>query len=668
MVQSEVSPVWRVSRVTWAGLAISLTISILSLVFGYTNARAADSDVPQGRAEPSILRFGDVDLRECSVVVEKEYRSWCGRIVRPLDLSDLVTGGQSISIRFAVILPRPWNSGAIAELQRSGALVGLEGGPGYGAIEAAWAYTDVFAPMLSRRALVLMDARGTGRSHPIDCRSFGYSEAESPAEVDRSTAMCGASLGNAIDDYGTTSAMDDLAAIIRALGFSKADVYGGSYGSFAAQVLAAQHPELVRSLILDGAYPVSGETAWYPTQGAALRSALQQVCRQDVVCAGQNQDTVEILSAALRQLREKPVSINAPGDDGRRHRVVIDPPSLVEVAFGGTYGTTVYRELDPALRAFLQGDPLPLGRLVAEQQYLGASEESIQEYSHGQFLAVSCQDYPQLFDMASSARMRQVQFDSAVAQAEVTDPDMYAPFRISEYLNSAWQIQDLCLSWPVLPLGGFGPPTSGPYPDIPTLVFSGSLDTITTAAEGEMVAQQFPRSLHVIVQNGVHVQALGAMDSCATRLIEEFISSPEVALTSGDEVCIEVQPRLTKSFIGSGRALGTPQATAITVADVLNRVRMSARNDGLGLRSGTWRLKESSNGSGYRITLQNIRVFADLPVSGVIDWRSNGNMRAHIDTPDGRLKLAWNTQITGAQAQVRGTLNGQAVRTEFMAP
>ena len=62
-----------------------------------------------------------------------------------------------------------------------------------------------------------------------------------------------------------------------ALELGPLDLYGDSYGTFFQQVFAGRHPDLVRSIVLDGAYPTYGETGWYPTQGPAMRNAFQKV-------------------------------------------------------------------------------------------------------------------------------------------------------------------------------------------------------------------------------------------------------------------------------------------------------------------------------------------------------------------------------------------------------
>ncbi len=51
----------------------------------------------------------------------------------------------------------------------------------------------------------------------------------------------------------------DAVSFIRALGFDHVDLLGFSMGGFVAQVIAAEHPELVRRVILAGTGPAGGE-------------------------------------------------------------------------------------------------------------------------------------------------------------------------------------------------------------------------------------------------------------------------------------------------------------------------------------------------------------------------------------------------------------------------
>jgi pimeloyl-ACP methyl ester carboxylesterase len=67
----------------------------------------------------------------------------------------------------------------------------------------------------------------------------------------------GASTGQVPD---TVEAMaDDAYTFIRALGFSKIDIFSFSLGGFVAQALVVKHPDLVRKLVLTGTGPKGGK-------------------------------------------------------------------------------------------------------------------------------------------------------------------------------------------------------------------------------------------------------------------------------------------------------------------------------------------------------------------------------------------------------------------------
>src|SRR5436305_2004758 len=67
----------------------------------------------------------------------------------------------------------------------------------------------------------------------------------------------GASSGQVPD---TVEAMaDDAYTFIKALGFSKIDIFSFSLGGFVAQAFVVKHPELVRKLVLTGTGPKGGK-------------------------------------------------------------------------------------------------------------------------------------------------------------------------------------------------------------------------------------------------------------------------------------------------------------------------------------------------------------------------------------------------------------------------
>ena len=73
----------------------------------------------------------------------------------------------------------------------------------------------------------------------------------------------------------------DAATFIRALGFDQVDLFGLSMGGMIAQVMAQQHPQLVRKMIIAGTGPAGGEGIDKVTRITYLDTARGLLARQD---------------------------------------------------------------------------------------------------------------------------------------------------------------------------------------------------------------------------------------------------------------------------------------------------------------------------------------------------------------------------------------------------
>lgn len=627
------------------------------LLAGLSPSGALGVPAHQDRSAASTRVIGTLTVAACNVVDVVGRQAWCGVLPRNWDPQNPALG--AFPLAFAVVLPAEASMTQIP-------VVALEGGPGYGGIDSGPSYVEMLGPVLGDRALLLMDARGTGRSMPVRCAGLDTAG----RAFERAVRSCGESLGPRAGLLGSSLAADDLAALIDALGVGPAIVYGDSYGTYLAQVFAGRHPGLVQGLVLDGAYPVTGETAWYPTQAPALRRSLGVVCARSPDCEERRGSTVGRLERVLAIARTRPAVVVAPGADDRRHRVVITAESLVEVAFNGTYVPANYRELDSSLRAALAGDWLPLGRLVAEYEFSTEGPTPARQYSPGASLGVSCHDYPQLYSMESAPRDRRAQFATAVRQQERSDAGLYAPFAIGEYLGSSWSEQSDCLTWPgIRPDADRDPaPNGGSYPDVPALVLSGELDTITTVAEGALVASQFARSRQVVIANALHVTALGDVEGCASRLVRDFVRDPRAVLAGTGIDCATAVPpiRTMPGYPATARRLPIGVAAAQTVADVIDRTSQAAGYAGLGLRGGSW---SYSGGSVVTLRLEAVRLYSDLPVSGTArwDWLS-GDLTTRLTLRGQGWTGGWNTYEAGARAVMTRHRPGPPLVQEFPAP
>ena len=546
---------------------------------------------------------------------------------------------------------------------------------------SAGGYRNMYAPLLGRRNMLLVDQRGTGLSRPIRCDELQNLKIAYAVAAGR----CGRQLGDRSDDYTTARSADDTAAVIRRLGLSVVDLYGDSYGTFFQQVFVGRHPDLVRSVVLDSAYPTYGESGWYPTQGPAMRRAFTAACERSRVCRQGGRPFLAELNRVLDQVRKQPWRGVAHDADGRRMKVRVNAPNLAHIAYGATYAPAFYREMTAALRSGLDGYRAPLLRLVAEVTGGGTNAGPVVAYSEGLDAAVACQDYPQLYDMtARPGRVREAQYAAAIDRRQRRHPRTYGPFSVHEYARSGWELLSWCTRWPTAPPDNpAGPPRPpGGYADVPVLIISGEFDSITTAAEGDIVASQFPDARHVVLRNSFHVNAAYDYEGCGETLVRQFTRDPESELSScGADLApvrtlgafpsslSDVRPgRSSKPLAPRDRRVAP--AAALTVADVQDRWWNNYSGHGVGLHGGTWSY------TGYatvRFRLRDVELIPGHRVSGTSTWDRTAQLMVVDLTvrgsgPDARLRGRWDTREAGADGVLRGTIAGRPAEVIFPAP
>jgi pimeloyl-ACP methyl ester carboxylesterase len=625
------------------------------------------------RAASATLTLGQLTLHRCATPAP-----WCGTLARPLDPRGFLPGTLGIYFEY---WPDTGSGGA------AGTLVATEGGPGFPATESREAYLALFAPLRARYDVLIMDNRGTGRSGAIDCGAL--QNAALPTE--ESIGACGRWLGRRAPLYTTAPATDDLAALLDALGIGRIGLYGNSYGTYFAQVFALRHRDRLRSLVLDGAYPLSGrDYAWYPDDAPAMRAKFDRACERSPECTAIPGSSMAHIAPALARLRAQPFPARVRYGDGRSLSFTANATQLAIVMFGGSPAYASMRETDAAARAFITGDRAPLLRLMAETLGSVDSRDPTRApalFSAGLAAAVSCQDPPQIFDMRLAPEERLAARAALTAQRAANAPDTYAPFTLDEYRRMPldYAFIDQCVQWPAAAAGSAPLPLIHDdvgYPDIPVLVVSGELDNMTNVAEGEAAAARFPRAHHVVIANGLHINALPhARSECGAMLVQRFMDT----LSTGDESCAAAVPPLwlvprfarhaselpAAEGFGADRAgqetLQVVEAALLTCEDAITRARDNGPGQGVGLRGGRYTV--APEGAGYRLDLHAVRWTEDVTVSGSIDWPGRtGEVRAELrlESPagNGSLELSWPEGVGGAHAHAQGRLGGAQVDAE----
>jgi pimeloyl-ACP methyl ester carboxylesterase len=637
--------------------------------------------------EDGRLTVGRLHLDPC----EDLDGAWCGQLRVPFDRADPAAG--TIPITFE------WYPATGAPL---GTFVAMEGGPGFPSTGNRDLYIQLLGGLQQSRNLLLVDNRGTGASGLVNCRPLQrWHLALGEAEYARRVAACGDQLNSArplpgggfvhgIDLYGTANAARDLADVLAALRTGPVDLYGDSYGSYFGQTFAARYPQLLRSLTLDGTYPVVGSDPFDTSTIETIRIAFDLTCRRSVACTlAAPGSSMARIGALAERLRRAPVvgRTREPGSAPSTWRV--DVGVLMALLNNAGTDAGVYRELDTAARAVLERrDGTPLLRLAAKSLYTGDGGP-VREWSAGLYVAVNCNDVPQAFDMRAPPVIRLAQYQAAV---DALPDDVYTPFKVQEWTNSPVAEFDDCLSWPA-PVRDDPPITTRPPlvpPTLPVLVLSGGLDTLTTWTDGAIVAEQLgPSARWVKVENTIHVTALADPYGCASGLVHEFIRHPE-RLHAMDVSCASRIPEVrvvgefprrlsgaTPATPGKGNDAGATglrlaAVGAAAVGDAIAQWWYLPGSRGHGLRGGWFTVEGDTS---VKLDLHKVRFVADAVVDGQATWNTgSGKVRARVVVkgPGGAtatLRMRWDDLARHPRATVTGhTGSGARLAATLPAP
>jgi pimeloyl-ACP methyl ester carboxylesterase len=631
-----------------------------------------------GAAAAKTITVGELTLTFCNT----EYTGYCGSITRLIDPTGVTPGTITVGFEY---YPRTDLSQASL-----GTILPQEGGPGYSSTGTRDYYLEIFGALRDRRDVLIVDKRGTGLSSPIACPAL-----QTGTLALNTVAACAKQLGDSSWFYGTDFAAQDIAAVLDALAIDEVDFYGDSYGTFVGQVFAGLFPHRLRSIILDSAYPVRAPDPWFAADWAAAWSGIDVSCDRSPSCSSLGGSATSRVQQIIDIIRSKPIKGSAPDGNGDLQPTIINTASLINLIEYAGYGPPVYRDFDAAARAWLDAkDSLPLLRLVAEMDTASPSDPV--DFSYGLASAVTCTDYPLLYDLHATRAVRNQQYAAALQDARVNRPDLFAPFTVDEGIASQVYITplDACLPWTMPPADlapgapGVPLPPSVHYPAVPTLVLSGDLDSITSVTDANEAAAQLPDAVHVVVPNLGHVVSDSDEIGCTLGIVHRFVKN----LDPGDTNCVlKVRPvRTVPLFAETASELAPLQALKgdkttdaqrriaaaglETVGDVIARYYVTYNFVDTGLRGGSFTYAATS--TGYKFKLKGLQWTNDVAVSGTVTWNqdpSSNIIAAQVTLESGgkqvgKLQISWNDGDINAMASVTGTIQGATLIAERIAP
>lgn len=189
------------------------------------------------------------------------------------------------------------------------AVIYLEGGPGGSAIAALDAWKD--SSLRLTRDLILVDQRGTGYSWPVlNCEEF---DDDRYATEDAALETCRNRLeqdGIHLASYNSRENAADIAALIDALELGAVNLYGISYGTRLALTIMRDHPQNLRSVVLDATYPPDvASLAEGPRHMQRAFDALFAACRESSACDAAYPNLETAFYGLLKQLNSAPYDL-----------------------------------------------------------------------------------------------------------------------------------------------------------------------------------------------------------------------------------------------------------------------------------------------------------------------------------------------------------------------
>jgi pimeloyl-ACP methyl ester carboxylesterase len=569
----------------------------------------------------------------------------CGSVTVSLDRRNPSAG--TIDIRYALVPHTDTTRPAV------GTIVPNPGGPGEATIASAGLYLQALAPLRRDRDLLLIDPRGTGQSGALRCPSLGR---HNPLSLDFADIgrICGPDLGAHAGLYGSAAVADDIDAVRAALGRGKLDLWGDSYGTFLMPVYAARHPGHVRSIVLDGAFPIRFDR-WGRDILRSVRRVIGLVCRRTHRCSGRR--VLTRIGRLARRLRRHPVRFTAHTPVGPV-RLTLDERLLANVTHDQP---PVYGLLPAAVDAAVHHDLAPLKRLATVSR-IGEVEPFFADptmTSLGDAAAVACHDYPYPYDLAAAPATRRAQYRRRLAKL---DAAQFRPFSARAWLRINIDAGPRCLDWPADPAAG-SPLRGHRIPDVPVLVQSGDLDTNTPIEQGRRATAQFAHPIYGIVANAGHtpdVQPCGV--AMAIAFIQRLRTNPNRCLHAGRPPRVVGRPALRAAQLRAPAVrAAAPVRRAVRVAlATLADERTAADYSGMtgvidALRGGTYVVAPN------QVRFVGARVVTDAAASGTLEI-GRRSTRARLGlrgrgVPRSRLVL----RTAGRTTRITGTVGGRHV-------
>lgn len=411
--------------------------------------------------------------------------------------------GRKIALRIAV-LP------ALGPDRAPDPVFFLEGGPGGAAIPDA----EIFAkdPLRRRRDIVLVDFRGTGGSNPLTCPLWGDGTRLDKIFPLDAVATCRDRLKKKADltQYTTPNSVDDLDEVRRHLGYDKINLYGASYGTFAAQIYLARHPRSVRSVVLSAvARPGEASPLYHARNAQQALELLARQCDREAACKRAFPRFRDEVAAVLDRLAKSPAKVQVKHPkSGKNVTVTLTRSAAADAIRWALYSPGPASQVPLRIHQAFEGNYGEIAQAAVRQR------AQLQEYlALGVLFSVTCSEDLPLIDVP--------------AIPEATRGSFYGEDRVRDQLAA-------CAIWPHAPLPN--PWGQLVKSNLPVLLLAGERDPVTPPADAHYVATGFTNGRLLLIPNGAHSND----NACLTGLIADFVERGTTRTL--DLSCLEAEP------------------------------------------------------------------------------------------------------------------------------
>lgn len=432
----------------------------------------------------------------------------CGTLTVPEDRSK--PDGATITIPVAI-------AKAQSASPKPDPILYLAGGPGgSGIITAVQRVGDGWN---RDRDVVFIDQRGTFHAKPrlscpeidefaVEAISFAASSPDAPAKSAAATKACRDRLagdGWNLASFDTEENSADIADLRVALGIDEWNVYGVSYGSDLALQLLRDHPEGIRSVIVESLVPpqINLIDAFWPSAAEGYR-ALFAACAAQPACQSTYPDLERELTQVVNDLAAAPRTVTVPNPAGGADvAVVIDGYAVAN--------TVVIASLVPGSIA-----PVPAmihdlvtggGTKLAEAMLRGLPPTDVVGY--GLTYGVFCGE-----------QIAGTKPEQTKAAAEKALPDF--PDGVLSLVPQSAHVFGDCAAWDVPEADGpVHEPATG---DVPVLLLAGELDAITPPSSADLAASTLGHATVLRFPDAGHDVMIWSTP-CAVDVLHAFLDA-----------------------------------------------------------------------------------------------------------------------------------------------